>query len=71
MIFNQELNITDLTFQRGQVWNLPSLNLHDGARQWNSWQSALDTTRMCAPYFVGATPRDHCLFPTPILSDIE
>lgn len=71
LAFTREIDITDLTFQRGLVWNRPDLNLHDGASRWNSWQAALDPNRMCAPYFAGNTPRDHCLFPTPILSDIE
>ena len=68
MAFTQELNINDLSFQRGYVWNRFTF---DGARHWNSWQSTLDSSRMCSGYNPGQTPRDHCLFPTPILSDIE
>ncbi len=73
MAFTQVLNITDMTFQRGIVYDgyTPGgpLFSHDGARQWNAWRSSLNSSAMCAINESG--PRDHCIFPTPILSDIE
>jgi hypothetical protein len=66
MAFTQELNITDLTFNRGLVWNSAGLN-YDGAFQWNSWDSTLDASKMCR----FGPPNSICTYPTPILADIE
>jgi len=65
MAFTQELNITDMTFNRGLVWNTAGLNF-DGAFQWNSWDSTLDFSKMCR-----FGPPRLCTYPTPILADIE
>lgn len=66
MAFTQELNITDLTFNRGLVWNAAGLN-YDGAFQWNTWDSTLDASKMCR----FGPPNSICTYPTPILADIE
>ncbi|MFZ4629757.1 MAG: SdrD B-like domain-containing protein, partial [Blastocatellia bacterium] len=65
MAFTQELNITDMTFNRGLVWNAAGLN-YDGAFQWNYWDSTLDASKMCR-----FGPPRLSTYPTPILGDIE